>query len=226
MTRQEARKNKKKDNRSLRIFSTKYNPRGPDIRKILKKHYKEVICNDEKAVEILPEGAICVAYKRNANLKELLAPSNPFKMRSDTGPTGCFKYKSKRCDCCKNFLEEGSTFTSKISGRVFQIGKLLTCTSDNVVYLACCVACGLQGVGSTINFKTRLANYKSHIKRNKRTCGIVNHFLDCHGTDHSLLKFKLIDQRRGNLRECENFWIGMLLTNQRGLNSTHDFVQQ
>ena len=24
----------------------------------------------------------------------------------------------------------------------------------------------------------------------------------------------------------ENFWIGMLLTNQRGLNFTHDFVQQ
>ena len=155
-------------------------------------------------------------------MKELLAPSNPFKIRSDTGPTGCFKCKAKRCDCCKNFLEEGSTFTSKISGRVFQIGKLLTCTSDNVVYLACCVACGLLTVGSTINFKTRLANYKSHIKRNKRTCGIVNHFLDCHGADHSLLKFKLIDQRCGNLRECENFWIGMLLTNQRGLNSTHD----
>ena len=78
----------------------------------------------------------------------------------------------------------------------------------------------------TINFKTRLANYKSHIKRNRRTCGIVNHFLDCHGADHSLLKFKLIDQRRGNLRKCENFWIGMLLTNQRGPNSTHDFAQQ
>ena len=54
MTRQKARKNKKKDNRNLCIFSTKHNPRGPDIRKIKKKHYKEVICNDEKAVEILP----------------------------------------------------------------------------------------------------------------------------------------------------------------------------
>ena len=101
--------------------------------------------------------------------------------------------------------EEGSVFTSKISGRVFQIKKLLTCTSDNVVYLASCVASDLQGVGSTINFKTRLANYKSHIKRNKITCGIVNHFLNCHGADHPLLKFKLIDQRHGNLRECEIF---------------------
>jgi hypothetical protein len=36
----------------------------------------------------------------------------------------------------------------------------------------------------------------------------------------------LIDQRDDNLREGENFWIGMLLTNQGGLNSHHDFVQQ
>ena len=88
------------------------------------------------------------------------------------------------------------------------------------------VACGLQGVGSTINFKTRLANYKSHIKRKRRTCAIVNHFLDCHGADHSSLKFMLIDQRHHTLRECENFWIGTLLTNQGGLNGHHDFVQQ
>ena len=61
-----------------------------------------------------------------------------------------------------------------------------------MLFIFRCVACGLQGVGSTINFKTRLANYKSHIKRNKRTCGIVNHFLDSHNADHSLLKFMLI----------------------------------
>ena len=46
---------------------------------------------------------------------------------------------------------------------------------------------------------------KSHIKHNKKTCGIVNHFLDSHNADHSLLEFMLIDQRHGNLWECENF---------------------
>ena len=39
-------------------------------------------------------------------------------------------------------------------------------------------------------------------------------------------KIMLIDQRDDDLREGENFWIGMLLTNQGGLNSHHDFVQQ
>ena len=58
-----------------------------------------MICGDEKAIEVLPKGAICVAYKRNANLKELLAPSDPYKGRSRTSrPLGCFKCQAKRCD--------------------------------------------------------------------------------------------------------------------------------
>jgi hypothetical protein len=59
MTRQEARRSKKRSNRNSCIFSGKYNPRGPDIRKIFKKYHMEVICGDEKAIEVLPEGAIC-----------------------------------------------------------------------------------------------------------------------------------------------------------------------
>ena len=36
----------------------------------------------------------------------------------------------------------------------------------------------------------------------------------------------LIDQNHGDLLKCENFWIGILFTNQKGLNDNHDFVQQ
>ena len=93
-------------------------------------------------------------------------------------------------------------------------------------YLAQCVGCGLQGVGSTHNFKPRLANYKSCIKHRCRTCDVVNHFTDVHGGEHSNLKFMLIDNNNDDLRKCENFWIGTLLTNLRVLNTSHDFLQQ
>ena len=73
------------------------------------------------------------------------------------------------------------------------MNKPLTCTSENVVYLASCGICDLQGVGSTVSFKSRLANYKSHIKHKRKTCSIVNHFIDMHEADHSSLKFMLID---------------------------------
>ena len=56
-----------------------------------------------------------------------------------------------------------------------------------MIYLASCEICELQRVGSTGSFKPRLANYKSHIKHKRRTCSIVNHFIDKHGADHSSL---------------------------------------
>jgi hypothetical protein len=76
--REDARKSKKKSNEGYCCLVTKYNPRGPDIRKIINKHHKSIICRDEKARDILPEKVIRVSFKRNANLKELLAPSNPY----------------------------------------------------------------------------------------------------------------------------------------------------
>ena len=60
----------------------------------------------------------------------------------------------------------------------------------------------------------------------RRTYSIVNHFIDMHGVDHSSLKFILIDKNHEDLLKCENFWIGILLTNHKGLNDNHDFVQQ
>ena len=36
----------------------------------------------------------------------------------------------------------------------------------------------------------------------------------------------LIDQHRSEILKSENFWIGMLLTNRKGLNGSHDFAQQ
>ena len=225
ITRQEARKSKCKVADNHCVFISKFNPRLPSINAIFKKHWN-IIGNDEQAKQILPEASIRVSYRRGSNLKELLAPSNPFKDRGTTPGTGCFLCSASRCDCCKNFLLPGVSFCSSATGSKYVIRKSLTCTSRNVVYLAHCVACNLQGVGSTINFKSRLANYKSHIKYSKKTCGIANHFIDCHGADHSSLKFMLIDQHNDNLRERENFWIGMLLSNLKGLNSNHDFVQQ
>ena len=110
ISREDARKSKKKSNEGYCCLVTKYNPRGPDIRKIINKHHKSNICCDEKARDILPEKVIRVSFKRNANLKELLAPSNPYgKENTEVEQFGCFNCTAKRCDCCKNFLLEGHT---------------------------------------------------------------------------------------------------------------------
>ena len=171
MTREQARKSKPKKKGNKCMFVTRYNPRAPDIASIFCKH-RAIIGTDKRANEILPPGALGVAYSRSANLKELLAPSNPYRATRSTG-NGCSKCL-KRCDCCNHFLISAESFSPTITGRLYYIRKTLNRSSPNVVYLAQCVTCGLQGVGSTVNFKSRLVNYKSHIKRRRRMCGVVN----------------------------------------------------
>ena len=194
------------------------------IKKIIRKH-RSIIEKDERGKLILPTSSIRIAYKRSGNLKELLPPSNPYK-NIQGEEKGCFNCNAQRCDCCKEFLKACTSFRSTTTGRAFTIQKSLNCKSKNVVYLAECVAYQLQSVGSTSDFKKRLANYKPHIKHNKRTCSIETHFIDNHKASYNNLKFILIDQQHMDLRRCENFSIGFLLTKLKGLNSSHDSVQQ
>ena len=127
------------------VLSVKYNPRGPNIREIIKNH-RSIIENDERAKEILPTNFIRVSYKRNANLKELLAPSNPYKERVVNESIGCFKCAAKRCDCtcCRNFLVVGTSFSSIKTKKIYKISKSLSCTSAN--------QCGILGYLCGLSF--------------------------------------------------------------------------
>ena len=77
--------------------------------------------------------------------------------------------------------------------------------------------CNRQCVGSAIDFRHRLSNYKSHVTKQKRTCRLVNHFID-NSSDHPLhcLKFILIEQvsnkTEKDLEEREGYWEAQLWT--------------
>ena len=102
--------------------------------------------------------------------------------------------------------------------------------------MAYCKSCKKQSVGSTISWKPRLRNYKSHIKQNVRSCKIATHFTnECCDEEipFKYLAFVIIDvanntcvltriQIEDLLLEKETFWIGTLVTQHQGLNSTHD----
>ena len=64
------------------------------------------------------------------------------------------------------------------TGTKFRIRGDSTCDTKNVIYLAYCKKCNKQGVGSCIEWKPQLRNYKSHIKNKNPTCRIVKHFID------------------------------------------------
>ena len=73
--REDARKSKPKTNQVSKIkFVTKYNPRLPKIDGIIKKHIS-ILHNDDALKTVFPKDCFSTIYKRDKNLKELIAPS-------------------------------------------------------------------------------------------------------------------------------------------------------
>ena len=95
---------------------------------------------------------------------------------------------------------------------------------ETIVYLAYCTRCGLQGVDSTIKWKARLANYKSHIKkRTKKPCRIIKHFMNtCVDPDipHKYLRFIMIDSVN-NTEDLEEEEANALLIEKRTVLDRH-----
>ena len=118
---------------------------------------------------------------------------------------------------------------SVTTGKSYKIRQSLSCRTDYVIYCAICTLCNKQCVGSSIKFRSRLSNHKGHIKKNKRTCGLVNHFID-NSCSHTLsdLKFILIEQVTTKtekfLEYREGYWQAQLWTCEPyGFNAKKEF---
>ena len=149
---------------------------NPDIQKVIRKHF-HLLESSPEVKEIFPSKSIFPTYRRTKNLKEMLAPSK-FRVTSCRNQRkenrGCSKC-NKKCDLCKNYLIEASKFQSSATGRHYPIQQKLSCSSQNVIYLATCAKCNLQYVGSTsTEFKVRFRNHKSNMLKNKRTCELAS----------------------------------------------------
>ena len=122
------------------------------------------------------------------------------------------------------------------TGTKFKIRRDSTCNTKNI-YLANCKKCNKQGVGSCIEWKPRVTNYKSHIENKNRTCRIVKHIIDdCNDPHHPFkyLGFLIIDvlnnvddlsenDIESFLLHIEKFWIRTLVTQHKGLIGSHDW---
>ena len=220
------------------LFITKFNPLGPNIRAIIKKH-TSILENSVAARKVFPEG-VMIASRREQNLRELLTRADPYSIKSDlTGDfTGMgYKHSEPKCDSCWSFVLETDTIKSTATGKTFLIRRKINCETKNVVYVAICTKCLEQGVGSTTVWKPRLRNYKSHIAHGHKTCGIAKHFIEeCVDVDDPCgnLIFVIVDclDNTDNLTleeiddlllQKEKFWIGALVTQHQGMNCSHDW---
>ena len=239
VSRADARKKKTKDSsNSSVIFATKFNPRGPNAKAIIKKH-SHLLRNSASLTKIFPNG-VMVASGREQNLKELLTRADPYSIKDDLLDKSKHGYKRctrKSCDSCDNFVLETDSIISNATGKRYKIMRDITCVTKYVIYCAICMKCHKQGVGSTFAWKKRLANYKNHIKGSILTCSIVKHFTNtCVDKTNPVghLKFIILDVLNNTdnlttdelddlLLAKEKFWIGTLVTQHSGMNSTHDW---
>ena len=169
-------------------------------------------------------------------MQELLTRANPYNIKSDLLDRNFHGYKKcgKKCDSCNNFVDETSFVISKATGRKYWIRRDSTCTTKNVIYLAYCTKCGEQGTGSTVSWKPRLSNYKSHITQPVHSCKIVKHFREICNDPFNYLLFVILDDLTKTeslsnddiedlLLKKEKLWCGTLVTQHKGLNGLHDW---
>ena len=174
------KKTKSTNSKNKIVFSSKYNSLGPN-KSIIQKH-AHILDN----YQIMQNKEIMVAYKHEKNLKELLTKADTYNIINNVDDEmHTYVPCKQRCDSWANFVVTKSSFECFPTERVSKVRWSPSCVSKNVIYIAFCLNCLKQGVRSTVDWKPRLQNYKSHIMKNVQSCSIVNHFIDvCSDTDH------------------------------------------
>ena len=119
--------------------------------------------------------------------------NDPYNIKDDQQlkeDHGYIKCSYKICDSCNTFVGETTYTECNATGRKYKIRRVTSCNSENVIYVAYCVKCIKQGVGSTTSWKARLSNYKSHVKKKKITCRIVGYLIEnCNDNRFKSLRF-------------------------------------
>ena len=228
------RKSRANDTRRNLVLIMDYHPNLKDLPKLIKSHLptlyesprmRKLFSNDKVQIR--------TGFRRTKNLKDLLVPSSlPDIVQencTDSDNISCYRCHRQVCDACQNFLIPAKRIKSVVTRKSYKIRQSLSCRTDYVIYCAICTLCNRQCVGSCINFRSRLSNHKSHIKKNKRTCRLVNHFID-NSCSHTLadLKFVLIEQVATKtdtfLEHREGYWQAQLWTYEpHGFNAKKEF---
>ena len=172
---------RKKNNRSITItsvlFSTEFNPHGPNVSEIIKNH-KHLLENDDTLKQLFPKNSNSVANTRERNWQELLTRADPYNIKSYLLDLNIHGYKKhgEKCNSCNNFVDLTSFVISKATEWKYWIRRYSICTTKNVIYMAYYTKCVEQETGSTVSWKPRLSYYKSYIKQSVHCCKIVKHF--------------------------------------------------
>ena len=83
----------------------------------------------------------------------------------------------KKYNLFNNCLDLTLFVISKATEQKYWTRRNSTCTTKNAIYLAYYKKCWEPGTWSTVSWKPRPSNYKSHIKQSIHSCKIIKDFI-------------------------------------------------
>ncbi|CAH2306489.1 Hypothetical predicted protein [Pelobates cultripes] len=215
-------------------FTTHYNIDYNKIKRSLQSSWP-ILLQDPILGTHLPDNPL-VIYKRNKNLKDMLAPS--YAIKPPSGPTSASSGSFRGCGTCKACttvsIKNTHSFFSSTTGESFTLRDSINCHTDFVVYLLQC-PCGMQYVGRTKRIlKVRLLEHLNNIRKRLTTHSVPTHCISCPLFSFKDFRCWGIERvhpfwRGGNrvqrLAQRETFWIHKLQTlSPKGLNIDIDLI--
>ena len=154
------RNNNKTSTKDMITYVTTYNPVGPKVKDILTKNIQ--ILQEHPHTSHIKADKLLVAYRRPANLKDILVHS---KLNSQQLPHGSFKCNNSKCRLCIH-IDTTATFMNELQTKTFSTKGHITCDTEFVIYRINCSLCGKSYVGQTSKtLKTRGNQHIYTIKR-------------------------------------------------------------
>ena len=127
-------------------------------------------------------------------MKELLTRADPYNtVNIVDNEMHTYVRCNKQCDSCTNFAVTKSSFQCFATKRFYKNRPSTSCVSKNTIYVAFCLTCLKQGVRYTVDWKPRLWNYKTHIKKKLRSCSIANQFISLMFVVTQMIPQKILD---------------------------------
>ena len=165
---------------------SEFNPHLPAVPPVLNK-YNYLLELDPVVRAAIPKGSIFASYKQPSSILDILVHSkfDSSSVDSDSSLNGC--KSCNNCFLCKYYLIETDKFKSYHSLAEFNINHPIYCSTEGVIYLIQDLVCQRSYVGSSIDsMKTRMSNYKNHLKTNYKGCEMAQHFQEAQSDTHSL----------------------------------------
>ena len=194
--------------------------------------HQHILKDDAELSKVFPNGAkdFQVSERREAeNIKEILAKSKVRMLTNDEDDPGS-RPCDRECSYCHLLREtEGKDFKSVTTGCKYKVRQKITCEAKDVIYPVTCKRHNIQGVGCTMELKSRISNYRSHHNKKNKSCGITEHFLkgdhifEEHFQIQPIVRLlnppRTVSKKRERLEEFELYWQMNLITYEpHGMN--------